>query len=69
MADFCMQCSEELFGKDSGDLAGMSTAEETNKEPYPVALCEGCGPIQVDHTGRCVSIDCTKEHGMHPWPS
>jgi hypothetical protein len=61
MADFCAQCSIEMFEKDFGDLAGQSTAEHTAAGLYPIVLCEGCGPIQVDHTGRCVSTDCVAE--------
>jgi hypothetical protein len=26
-------------------------------------LCEGCGPIQVDNDGRCLSVDCDHQHG------
>jgi hypothetical protein len=59
MADFCMQCTEKLFGKDlKNDLSGLSTPEDTTKGLYPVVICEGCGHIQVDHEGRCVSKDC-----------
>lgn len=61
MSDFCKQCSETLFNADSKDLAGLSTPEETAKGLYPFVLCEGCGPIQVDHTGQCVS-DCLVHH-------
>ncbi len=64
MADFCTQCAKDLFGDGhSGDLAGLSTVQETAAGLYRVVLCEGCGPIQVDHTGRCVSSDCIKQHG------
>ena len=62
MADFCMQCSEELFGKDFGDLAGITKPEDWKKGLACVVLCEGCGPIQVDPEGRCISIDCLKKH-------
>jgi hypothetical protein len=62
MADFCKQCSIENFGDDFGDLAGLSTIEHTNKNEYALVLCEGCGPIQVDHTGKCVSTDCLVIH-------
>lgn len=79
MADFCVQCSIEMFGVGSdqsaiqldsklidqrhGDLSGLSTEEHTRQRLYCVALCEGCGFIQVDHTGRCVSPDCLFQHG------
>ena len=58
MADFCKGCSEEHFGRDTGDLLGLSTKEDTQNGLYPLVLCEGCGPIQVDHTGKCISVDC-----------
>lgn len=62
MADFCQQCSEELFGKDFGDFAGQTTPEMWEQGYHAVVLCEGCGPIQVDPEGRCVSEDCEKPH-------
>lgn len=58
MADFCKQCSEDLFGDDYRDLAGLCYKGQT----VPV-LCEGCVAAQVDHTGKCVSTHCLKEHG------
>lgn len=58
MADFCKQCSVDMFGEDFGDLKGLSTADDTSKGLYPLVLCEGCGAIQVDHEGKCVSKDC-----------
>lgn len=63
MADFCKQCSEAEFGEDFGDLAGLSTPEDTAKGLYAVVLCEGCGPTQVDHEGKCVCNDCMEKHG------
>lgn len=62
MADFCKQCSIEIWGEDLGDLAGISLKRDTDKEMYYLALCEGCGPIQVDHEGICVSKNCLQEH-------
>lgn len=64
MADFCMKCSMDTFGEDFGDLAGLSMAEDTARGLYALALCEGCGPCQVDHEGRCISKDCAKKHGL-----
>jgi len=63
MADFCKQCSIESFGEDSRDLAGITSKEEEQKGLYRLVLCEGCGPIQVDSEGRCISTDCYKRHG------
>ena len=62
MADFCKQCSEELFGEDFGDFVGITKPEDWEKGLACVVLCEGCGPIQVDLEGRCISIDCLKKH-------
>ncbi len=58
MADYCLECSISLWGRDYGDLAEQSTVEDTEAGLYTVDICEGCGVIQIDHTGRCVSKDC-----------
>ena len=63
MADFCKQCSEEIFGVDSHDLAGITKEEDVKKNMYCVVICEGCGITQVDHEGRCV-CDCLKGHSQ-----
>lgn len=56
MADFCQQCSLEIFLEDFGELTGLTTEEKINKtNKFPIALCEGCGPCQVDHNGICVT--------------
>lgn len=60
MADFCKQCSIENFGSDYGDLANLSTEKNTKNGIFPVVMCEGCGTIQVDHEGTCLS--CYKQH-------
>ncbi len=58
MADFCHSCALDTFGECIGDLAGLSTAEDTAAQRFPVVICEGCGPIQVDHNGyRVTSLD------------
>ena len=62
MADFCMQCSEDHFGEDFGDMRNISKPNDTSRGLYAEVLCEGCGPIQVDHLGRCVSEDCMEKH-------
>ena len=62
MADFCHQCSIETFGKDFGELAGLSKPEDTERKLYAQALCEGCGFILVDHTGKCMSPGCFENH-------
>jgi len=64
MADFCKQCSIEDFGEDFGDLSNLSKPEDTREGKYPVVICEGCGPVQVDHEGNCISPDCYEKHGL-----
>lgn len=49
MAEFCQQCSEEIFGRDSRDLANLCNSGTTEE------LCEGCGWIYVDKEGRRVA--------------
>lgn len=62
MADFCKQCSIDIFGEDHKDLAGIADPDRVAKGYYPVVVCEGCGIVQVDHEGKCVSGDCLKKH-------
>lgn len=62
MADFCQQCSVTIFGEDTRDLAGLTSAEDVACGLYSTVICEGCGPTYVDHNGRCVAPDCL-EHG------
>jgi len=62
MADFCYQCSQELFppqfwGK---DFEGLTTVADLADGKAAVVLCEECGPIQVDDKGRCLT------HKEHP---
>lgn len=56
MADFCRQCADDL-GFET-DLDGLSTPEDTAAGLFCYALCEGCGDVQVDHLGNCVSDYC-----------
>jgi len=53
-----MQCSVATFGKDFGDFADITSQAEWLEEKAAVVLCEGCGAIQVDPEGRCISADC-----------
>jgi len=59
MADFCKQCAVGLCDFDlEGDLEGLCKPGETI-----LVICEGCGFIQVDHMGYCISPDCSEQHG------
>lgn len=58
MADFCKKCTEDLFGEEAGknnDMAGLTSHESWDKGLAASALCESCGPIQVDPHGNCAS--------------
>lgn len=65
MAEFCKQCAAIMFPPDVGqeDFKGLSTEEDTKNGLFAVVLCEGCGPTQVDHTGKCIAPDCLEKHG------
>lgn len=51
MADFCKKCSIAVWGEDTKDLAGLITAEQSAEGLKVAVICEGCGPIFVDHNG------------------
>lgn len=59
MADFCYQCSQPLFTEKywGEDFKGLTTKEDWEKGQAAVVLCEGCGPIQVDPEGRCITYE------------
>jgi RNase P subunit RPR2 len=50
MADFCQDCSIEMFGKDMKDMADL--CGEGN---MILVICEGCGWIYVDNNGKKIS--------------
>ncbi len=56
MADFCYDCTEELFGQQyakDNDMASIVSREEYEQHGITAkVLCEGCGFIEVDHRGR-----------------
>jgi hypothetical protein len=57
MADFCKQCSVEMFGEDFGDLANLCAEGQRAH-----VICEGCGFTVVDKDGICVSDMCLSQH-------
>lgn len=65
MADFCADCSKELFGKDFGDLSSLVTQEDWDHGYCAIALCEGCGPTWVDPQGNCVRLWCFSQTPGH----
>lgn len=54
MADFCKQCSIEIFGGDFRELAGLISQEQAEGGLIARVLCEGCGPTQVNIEGECL---------------
>ena len=73
MADYCRACSVELFGKYYGDMNEITSKEDWDRGEAGVVICEGCGVIQVDPEGNCVTIDCLRQgqagHGNKSWMS
>lgn len=69
MAAYCKECSISIFGEDLGDLAGISTEEDTKRGVYRRVMCEGClySPlIHVDHTGQRVAyVEIVRTEKMH----
>ena len=64
MADLCYQCSMTIEGKDFKELAGITPVISYMLGEAVLVLCEGCGMIQVDPAGHCISNDCLEEgHG------
>ena len=62
MADFCKQCSIDVFQEDFGDMKGVTKVEHWEVGLANQVLCEGCGIIQVNPEGSCVSSNCIKKH-------
>ncbi|MGD9697506.1 hypothetical protein [Acinetobacter sp.] len=64
MAEFCKQCSIDIFDQDHGDFAGIVTEKEYKEQKLAgLVLCEGCGNTFVDHEGTCLDPNCLKHHG------
>lgn len=66
MAEFCWQCHLEhgFTGKGEDNDFFDPASKDHPDGPYRLMLCEGCGPIQVDWQGKCVSEDCMRNgHG------
>lgn len=59
MADFCRQCTKEVWGEDDSDFV-LETSNANEQTAY--VLCEGCGYILVNGAGTCIDPTC-KLHG------
>jgi len=64
MADFCKQCSIELFGEDFEDLKGLGDGKVLEPGFGWSCLCEGCGSAIVNDEGECIAAHCIKKHGV-----
>ena len=62
MAEYCAQCAKQY---------GMSNGFINECKPNYLAnvICEGCGVIQVNHKGECVSHDCDNGNHAVDWQS
>lgn len=68
MAEFCRDCALDMWGsEDSTDFKDISTEEDTEKGQFASVLCEGCGDILVDHTGKRVAKLTEREDGDFYW--
>jgi len=56
MADFCLQCANDLFGSEDApvksDFHGQLSKEAFYEGFLLPVLCEGCGYIYVDPQGK-----------------
>jgi hypothetical protein len=64
MADFCNQCAKDI-GFPLEDMANITTTDDEAYGWACLVLCEGCGPIQVDSKGNCISEDCLEKGHKH----
>lgn len=64
MADFCQQCSIEVFGEDTRDLAGLGDGTPLREGYGWKAICEGCGFTIVDDAGKCINKHCLRNHAV-----
>lgn len=64
MADFCRQCSAELFGPDlENDMSGRVTEPEFLGGFVGTGLCEGCAGGEFALDGSCLGSCEKPEHG------
>ncbi len=61
MSEYCAQCAKKY-------KTGNGFYNECKPNELITVICEGCGVIQVNHNGQCVSQDCGKDHAVD-WPT
>lgn len=67
MADFCRQCVKDLWGEDASDFVNITPEKDWSAGKAVQVLCEGCGWIQVNPEGECVSEDCMRPGHNAQW--
>jgi hypothetical protein len=65
MADFCRDCSLEMFDKDFRDLACLGDGSKLQPGMGWHCICEGCGFILVDDDGVCIDGRCIRHGWAH----
>ena len=65
MAEFCVQCAKDLGFEP--DWVGLTTLEDEAGGKFCIVLCEGCGIIQVNAKGECIT-NCYRHHYASPYP-
>ena len=64
MADFCRECSVELFGIDTKDMVSTQlTPAEFNKGKITRGICEGCAGGMFAPDGTCQGACMNPQHG------
>lgn len=58
MADFCTQCTKEIYGEADSDFKDLCPPTVD----HILVLCEGCGHTHVNREGDCVDPQCAR-HG------
>ena len=54
MADFCYDCTTDLFGQEYADTNGFAGIVRNDEMFF--CLCEGCGWITVDKDGKKIEV-------------
>ena len=65
MAEYCSACSKDIFKRDGRDFSGLTSDGEFNRGLACVVICEGCGVIQVDPKGRCLTACSRRNYPGH----
>jgi hypothetical protein len=59
MDEYCTSCMPQF-----GDMVDLTGLLLWSQGQATVVLCAGCGPIQVDPEGYCMTVDCLAAKGQ-----